>query len=80
MMMILFFYAGLSNGESLTLCHMKSMAMEPCHTRALYMSSEESLEASMWHCKQSITCMMYEFVILDQHIYSIKFTSVLLNS
>lgn len=50
-----FLSKGHSNGESLTLCLMKCMAMEPYHTKVLCMSSEESLKASTWH---SVTCLI----------------------
>lgn len=55
----IFCVSGHSNGESRTLCLMRSMAMEPYHTKVLCMSSEESQEASTWHCKYSITCLMF---------------------
>lgn len=41
-----FFFLGHLNGESRTLCLMRYMAMELCHTKVWRMSLEESLKAS----------------------------------
>lgn len=81
--MFSFLYTGRSNGESLILCLMKCMAMEPCRTKALSMSLEESLKAStsinsrkFYHFIGFTGLPFHTYLtLLDHYLHSLKYSN-----
>lgn len=59
----LFVYTGHLNGESQTLCLMKCMAMELCHTKVLSTLLEENLRASK-HDTRWCNSQLYILILL----------------